>query len=191
MTIQTSIWLPPSCCGCRIQLTGDFTDGSVVAGVSYRHPIPFTVTAVKALNICVTHQPNAQAMMDTSVFFDTPQADALAVFLAAKSGATPAAAPVQNRGYLRYPIGNPTPDQCLYTFLSQHGGTVNRQPCGCTGFIFADEAGNTDFIQHPLHTRHCAHHQSDTPDLKQAQADCLAFAAQAAQIDAQSIAAKP
>lgn len=179
MTVQTCIWHPPSCCGCQLRITGDFNPGSVENGISYQHPTPYTITALEIVNCCADHDVNCKSMMDASVFFEVAQQNEIHSFLAQSQPSkrvTPKT--YQARGYLKYPIDNPTPAQCLYTFLSQYAGTKNTQPCGCTGHLFRDEQGNVEWRDHPKFTGHCDYHIDDTHDLQQARADCIEFAAQ-------------
>lgn len=180
MSIQTAIWIPPSLCGCQLQITADFPDGSVVNGVSYRHPKPFTITNIVILSQCSTpsHVAAAKAMVDTSRFFDAPTATpgSVQAWLDAKyPNVLPAS--VQNRGYLKYPIANPTPAQCLYTFLSMHKGQKHSYPCGCSAHEWIDDVGVLTHVKHPTNTAQCLCHQGDTVDMKNASADFTAYLA--------------
>src|SRR2546430_486325 len=109
MALRTAIWIPPSLCGCKLQITADFVDDSIVEGVSYRHPKPFTITDLKIVAVCSGHKVHLAEMPDTSRFCDDG---------------------VQHRGYLRYPIAHPTPAECLYTLLSMHRGQRHGYSCG-------------------------------------------------------------
>lgn len=154
--IQSAIWVPPSLCGCQLRMTADFTDGSVVDGVSYRHPKPFTVTDLQVVSVCAVHQPQTLVMLDISGLYD----------LDPITGDQK-----QSRGYLQHPISNPTDAQCLYTFLSQYGGQTQSFPCGCKGHQFFDESKNVSYLDHPRHSRKCIVHRNDTKDMKKAASD--------------------
>jgi len=180
--VQTAIWIPPSLCGCQLSMTAEWTDGSVVNGISYRHPkdpvkdtsIP-AITNLQIVSVCPTHQPQTLSMIDTSIFFDTqsPQ-DPLSLALSAQyPHIPPAAVKIQNRGYLHYPIANPTPAECLYTFLTQYRGQSHHLPCGCKGFQWVDEKGNASYMNHPLHKPvKCNFHTADDINMAQAHIDC-------------------
>lgn len=159
----TAIWIPPSLCGCQLQMTADFTDGSVVDGISYRHPKDAIkdkdatpITNLRIISACAAHLPQTLTMIDTSVFFDSDPING---------------GRKQNRGYLRYPIANPTSAECLYTFLSQYGGQTNSFPCGCKGHQFVDEHQNVTSLPHPVVTQKCQKHLNDTPEMAQAKLD--------------------
>lgn len=186
--IQTAIWIPPSLCGCQLQITGDFDSEQIHDGISYKHPKPFTITNLKILSVCADHEPQSLEMIDTGIFFDPVQAnEGVHAFLAQKKGVIASSIMRQNRGYLKYPIDNPTPAECLYTFLSQYSGTINRQSCGCSAFICGDEKGETAFVSHPLNSKQCDFHIGDTPDMKQAQADCADYLASIQEVDSKAI----
>ncbi len=159
--IQTAIWIPPSLCGCQLRMMADFTDSSVVDGISYRHPIPFTITDIQLVNICAKHKPNTLAMPSISGLMETDKITGL---------------PFQRRGYLKHPIVNPTPAQCLYTFLSQYSGGLHRHSCGCQSFWFGDEGVGKDkkviHLDHPRYTsQKCLVHKADDINMTKAQAD--------------------
>ncbi len=156
MTKQNAIWIPPSLCGCQLKMTAEFTEGSVVDGVSYRHPKPFTIIALDIVNVCAGHHPNTLTMIDTIGLFETDN----------YTGEM-----TQRRGYLSYPIASPTPAQCLYTFLAQYGGQTHSYPCGCKAHQFVDEKQNINYLPHPIHSKRCLKHKGDTHDMKHAAAD--------------------
>jgi hypothetical protein len=183
MPEQTKTWIPPSLCGCRLRITAEFT-GDESESVSYRHPKPFTVSNIQIIDVCPAHAPIAEKveMPDTSRFFDLPEPGAVDHFLAARTGVKPA--PRQTRGYLHYPIANPTGAECLYTALSMHRGQTHSLACGCQGFMHYDQdnhGANPDaagtYREHPAHTRRCDFHQGDTVDMAQARLDHEAYLA--------------
>lgn len=178
--IQTAIWIPPSLCGCQIKMTADFTEGSVVDGITYRHPIdpikaekPCYVSNLEIVNVCSSHKDKTLSMLDTSVFFDDPlESNQMLVFLYKKYPHIPRPSLAQNRGYLKYPINNPTPAECLYTFLSLQKGLNHGFPCGCYSFMTVDEKGKISHSQHPLYmVNKCIFHRNDNLEMEQAAND--------------------
>lgn len=166
--MTTAIWIPPSLCGCELRLTADFLDGSVINGISYRHPKPFSITDIEIVNICSGHQKQSLSMPDTSVLMEIDKYTGQ---------------PFQQRGYLQHPIANPSPAQCLYEFLSRFGGQTHGYPCGCSAHQFVDRTQNPSaitYLLHPLHTKKCLKHKNDTIDMQQAALDFQA--AQAAEV---------
>lgn len=156
MTIQTAIWIPPSLCGCQLQITADWTDGSVVNGISYRHPKPFTITDVQIVNMCAGCTPNSAAMPDVSHLYETSN-------ITGK--------PYQARGYLSHPIANPTAAHNLYQFLCSHGGQTHSFPCGCAAHMHIAPDGTATYLVKAGVTQKCINHQNDTIDMQQAKAD--------------------
>jgi hypothetical protein len=191
MSYQTLTWLPPSLCGCQIQLTGDFNPASIVNGnTCYQHPRPGSITGVVALNVCTTVPSHAQCynsatMPPTINYFTSPVAtknsvgtavNSIQAFLANKYPNNPAnTIAVQTSGYLQYPVLNQTADHCLYTLLSQSRGQRWAQPCGCSTHQWFDENGNMTYLKHPLNSNQCAWHQGDTLQMTQAVSDCTAY----------------
>ncbi len=146
-------WIPPSLCGCKLSIKADWTDGSIVDGLSYRHPKAFTITAIDIINVCDQHKPNTLAMPDVSGLYEVDN----------MTGGM-----VQRRGYLAHPIANPSHAQCLYQFLSQYGGQRHSYPCGCSGHQFVDENKNVSYLDHPINSQKCHAHKSDSQDMAQA-----------------------
>lgn len=182
--IQTAIWIPPSLCGCQLRITGDFIDGSVINGVSYKHPAQYTISNIDIVSVCDEHQPQTLEMPDTSVFFDTPDeiitlpdgtnfAPTLKSFLTQKYPDI-ALPRTQKRGYLQYPITDPTPAHNLYTHFWHYCGQTHGLPCGCHAHQFIN--GRTSdakhiYLDHPRHTHKCHFHHNDTVDMQNAKAD--------------------
>lgn len=176
--MQTITWVPPSVCGCQIRITGDFDPSQIHNGVSYKHPRPFSIMDLTIISVCMDHEPRMHSMIDTSVFF-SPRTDSIVQYLAEQTGQPPAAE-WQARGYLKYPIANPTPAECLYTFLSLFSGNSLALPCGCVGHQYGDETNyaeihkherrdkvrNIKFVHHHHFTKHCHFHKDDGHDLK-------------------------
>lgn len=152
--IQTTIWIPPSLCGCQLRITADWTSDSIKDGISYRHPIPFTIKAIEIVSVCPAH--DGVSMPDTLGLFEVDkETDTL----------------IQRRGYLKHPIANPTQAEILYTFLSQFNGQTHRLPCGCQSHQFIDENKEVRYLQHEKHTKKCHAHKHDTVDMEKAKDD--------------------
>lgn len=154
--IQTAIWVPPSMCGCQLSITADFVDGSVIDGVSYRHPVPFTIQDIQIISVCDHHKSHMDAMPDVSWLFEHDEETGTAT---------------QRRGYLKYPIESPTGAECLYTFLCKLGGQSRSYPCGCKAFQFIDHDKKMKHVDHPHHTKKCRNHKHDTADMAKAASD--------------------
>lgn len=140
-------WFSPSLCGCELKITGDFADP--VGGVSYAHPTPYTITDIEIINVYNEHKRFSEYMaLDENDFFDDDQ---------------------QYRGYLKYPIKDPTPAECLYTYLYTHSGQIHRMGCGCCAYVSTKRNARGEHIEgsikyhdyHPLHTKHCKRHHND------------------------------
>lgn len=174
---RTSIWIPPSLCGCQLQITADWANSDdIVNGVTYRHPTPFSITDIKIIgNACATHQPFTQSMIDTSIFFDDPEATPIGAYLSKLYPVDVRTETVQQRGYLKYPIDQPTAAHFLYTFLSQYNGQAWSIPCGCKTYQFFDENKNGVCLNHPIHSVKCTFHPNDTLDMQQAVLDWAAY----------------
>ena len=162
--LQTALWTPPSLCGCQFKITADFTDGSVVDGNSFRHPKPFSIIDIRLVNACEQHKQFAQVMPDVEHHYETDKFTGESY---------------QHRGYLKHPIANPTPAQCLYEYFYKHKGQIHGLICGCQAHQHIDEHGVFTYLPHPLHTRKCLKHKGDTHDMQQAMVDHKAAEAEA------------
>ena len=163
---NTAIWEPPCLCGCQLEITADFTDGSILKGIAYRHPIPFTIKRIAIEKVCEAHKPQTLSMPPTDHLFEIDRYTGK---------------PRQQRGYLQHPITKPTPAECLYQFLSQQGGQIHGYPCGCRTHQFVDHSGGEaviTYLQHPRHHRRCFQHADDTLDMQQAGIDHRALQAE-------------
>lgn len=165
--IKRSHWHPPSVCGCKFEIVADWVNDD-----GYRHPTPFTIQEIKLVNVCARHKQYALSMPDTSCFFDDISlTNPVVAFLSSKNPNIAHPAMIQNRGYLKYPIANPTPAECLYTYFTKHKGQVWGLPCGCSTFQWIDDKGNLEHIVHPVHHKRCHFHKEDTLDMTQAHTD--------------------
>lgn len=81
MTVQTAIWIPPSLCGCMLEMTAKwsdiipsrkitFSDGTIknMPVVLHKHPEQFSVTNIKIIHVCSKHKdcqaPSAERHME-------------------------------------------------------------------------------------------------------------------------------
>lgn len=160
---QTAIWIPPSLCGCQLRMTANFVPGSIIDGISYRHPIPFSITALDIVNVCNSHHSNTQAMTNIESLMETDKITGNSY---------------QQRGYLKHPIESPSAAECLYEFLSRYNGQTHSYPCGCKSHQFIDENKNIAYLKHPLHSKCCHKHKNDGIDMKHAATDFATTQAQ-------------
>ena len=152
--LQTVIWQPPTLCGCQFRITADWPEKQ--EAVTYRHPLPFTIQKIELVNVCDDHKEAMLQMPDTSGLFDI---DGMTGQL------------VQKRGYLRYPIENPTPAEILYTYFYFHKGQVRSFPCGCSGYQHIAPDGTVQYLVHPKRTGKCFIHTNDTDEMDDAEWD--------------------
>ncbi len=154
---QSAIWLPPSDCGCKIRIDADFPDGSVVNGFASRHPVPYTITSLEIVSCCDRHKSAIKGgMPDVDHLFDVCNI----------SGDD-----IQRRGYLKFPIEDPSDAEILYQYLCGHKGQVHSYPCGCRAYMWGDFSGNFHYIEKDGVTQKCLKHKNDTVDMAQAKAD--------------------
>lgn len=173
MTVQIAIWIPPSLCGCQLQMTADFTEGSVANGISYRHPIPYTISDIKIVSVCAEHQAQTLAMPDTSNLFEADLTGDVATFLI-KKYPNIVLSTTQRRGYLKYPLDNPTSGHNLYTYFWRYCGQTHGYPCGCRAYVFINDRTPDSphvYLDHPLYTKKCHFHHNDTVDMQNATSD--------------------
>lgn len=153
MTIQTTIWTPPSLCGCQLRITADWPEDQ--GNNTYRHPTPFTIKNIIIVNVCDNHN-NINSMSDVSHLYETNP----------HTGKQ-----FQQRGYLQHPIANPTQAQCLYQFLCSYNGQTHSFPCGCASHMWIDENGSATYLHKQEINRKCQQHINDAVDMRQAMAD--------------------
>lgn len=152
--LQTVIWDPPPLCDCRFLITADWPDYQ--GEITYKHPTPFTIQRIELISCCDEHKELCKEMPDVSELFDLDR----------KTNRMK-----QNRGYLRYPIENPTEAEILYTHFYFHGGQVRSFPCGCSAYQHVCPAGNISVMEHPIHSGKCFVHANDTPEMDDAEWD--------------------
>ncbi len=172
--MQTVTYIPPALCGCEFKITADFHD--VVNGVTYQRPTPFSIRNIEIVKCCDSHQQYKKKMIDTSLFFDTPEPSSHAVELMKKYPDIKIA-PKQSRGYLKYPIENPTEAEMLFTYHCLHKGQTHTLVCGCSAYQHKDDKGDIAYKDHPHHSKKCDFHPKDTVNMKQAHADHKALTA--------------
>lgn len=164
------IWICPALCGCELEITAEWPADSLVIdgnGRKTSHMFPKGmvgkqgqekqfIQSINVVNICPLHIGLDQTMPDTSGFFDMNNDDG---------------ALRQNRGYLLYPIANPTPGEILFTNLYGFLGRRQRSAtCGCEMYnpVQTDQRReNVVELAHrknPHLTKKCRHHLNDTDD---------------------------
>lgn len=175
MAVKTLTWIAPKLCGCKLRIRADFVEGAdntkiidnetingmpIIRGPgqgkeTYQQPIPHTIESLEIVSVCDEHKEHTKKMyFDQLDFFDLDHTGK---------------AYVQKRGYLSYPIKNPTSAEMLYTYLYSHGGTNHTLPCGCKTYFNWDKNAKGEFIEgtikyhenHPLNTSRCLRHHND------------------------------
>ncbi len=147
MVSDTRIWLCPALCGCELSITASWVDDQADndgtgRAVSFRHPVPNTITNIVVENACVEHTP-----LRTAPFPADPYFGAL--------------------GYIRPIPANPTEGERLYIHLYRYTGQVLKpDTCDCRLYQHADRATRTLAVpkRHHKHSRKCQHHLTDTDD---------------------------
>lgn len=152
---QAVVWIPPTLCGCKLRITARWVD-DVSGGISYRHPIPGSIQRVQLMNVCPRHGNAKIEPVDPW------------------GGGRP--------GYMTIPA-NPSRSERLYIELARYSGMTHTIPlCGCQAHVCWDTAQSQEerehvYLDHPVHTRHCARHQHDGPDILAARRDYSAHLA--------------
>ena len=145
MIRATRIWICPAICGCELNIAASWVDpapdddGSGRA-VSFRHPVPNTITGVTVVSVCVEHAP-----MTTAPFPPDPYYGAL--------------------GYIRPIPVSPTEGERLYIHLYRYTGqTLKPDTCDCKLYQPVDRGTNVVDLprRHGKHSRKCQHHTADT-----------------------------
>ncbi len=115
-------------CGCELEIRAVWPKGAVNNGISYRHPIPFTITHIDIVNVCADHQHVLNE---------------------------PAITSWHRTGYIKLPIENPTDAQKLYVYLWRYSGQKIVTPiCDCSIYGVCEDDGvvkkDLDIKEHPL-----------------------------------------
>lgn len=140
--METRIWIAPPLCGCEISLTAQWVGPIDIDDrgreVSYRHPIPFTITELAIMSTCPAHDALRHADPTVDPWPDRP-------------------------GYLRRPLVNPSEAALLYMGLwGENGQSQELDSCGCViHYIQSETAGDIIVVHHPKHTIKCRHHRRD------------------------------
>ena len=150
-------WLCPHLCGCAIEMDANFIDEGLenIDGVlvSHRHPIPFTITSMNIISVCLAHQPLLTAPIDEAQFLDYDEEKE---------------AFVQNRGYVRVPLLNPSDAERLYINLYTCSAQLWKPlTCNCELYVCTDRndaEGNSHLIKKHSYTKRCKHHKNDTDE---------------------------
>ena len=75
----------------------------------------------------------------------------------------------QVRGYMCYPIAQPTAADYLYTNLYTQTGMTHQMDCGCVAYVSANRTSKNEVDDksikyhehHPWHTKRCMRHHND------------------------------
>ncbi len=163
--VELGMWECPTLCGCRILLDAKWLDGDIQPdGLSYRHPIPFTIRYLELEHCCEEHRPALQynvAGIYEHVFAKKTSFSRSELQTVRNEWGNK----IQVSGYLNYPIYNPRPVERLYTYLWRYCGNVWRpDTCGCQiykSFDRFDTEKSEKFHEHPLHSQWCDLHLFD------------------------------
>lgn len=137
-------------CGCALSVRAQWPSAPD-AGVSYRHPVPGTITAVALANTCAAHDGLRTAALPADPYFGA-------------------------RGYLALPEDRSTLTEAerLYVHLFRFSAQVARlDTCGCRIYEVHDRGGAEPRARraHAKHTVKCAVHDDDDDDHTDARAD--------------------
>ena len=145
MIRATRIWICPALCGCELRIAASWVDAQpdedgTGRAVSFRHPVPNTLTDVTVVSVCVEH-----AALTTAPFPADPYYGAL--------------------GYIRPVPANPTEGERLYIHLFRFTGQKFKpDTCDCRLYQHVDRANNVvaEPRRHVKHSLKCQHHVDDT-----------------------------
>ncbi len=163
--VDLAEWVCPALCGCRIVIEAKWLDGDIQPnGLSYRHPIPFTIRSLELAEVCEEHRPALQyniAGIYEHVFVKKSSFSRSELLTARNEWGNK----IQVAGYLNYPIYSPRPVDRLYTYLWRYCGNLLRpDTCGCQIYKSFDRfnpASSEKFHEHPLHSQWCDAHLFD------------------------------
>jgi hypothetical protein len=134
---------------------GEIRDNTVFGNIAGSR-----IQAIEVLKVAPRYERWLHEMPDTSRFFYSKETDISANPSETEKQLADLRHGVhQQRGYLKYPIANPTPGDMLFTALCSTRGQSHTLPeCGCQSYEWFDEAGNGHIIDHPIYTRKCILH---------------------------------
>lgn len=154
-SVYTALWIAPALCGCSILIRGCWDACDIIDGKSYCYPHVKKkgTEVIKIVSMCKDHEPHSKAMYFNQEDFITRHWDGTIAY---------------QRGYLNYPIENPTPAEMLFTYHYRHSPMGHRMPCGCFAYVTKDRfaTGQDEGVikyheHHPIHTRRCLRHHND------------------------------
>ena len=192
MPVQATVtWVCPSLCGCKLDITAQWTE--VTSAESYRHPIPGTVTGVAIRTVCATHDSFRTDPLATDPYDGRPgyiqvttQANLRRVrrYLSDVEAADPEGVlfeivdgvKVPYREILPPGVRDPmtvTEAERVYIHLSRYAGQRWRpDTCGCVMYQVVDQfTGKVVAVPHAQYTRKCKHHRNDDDTHTQAVAE--------------------
>lgn len=135
---ETRTWVCPKLCGCELKITAQWASEVKEDGKMYQHPVGFTITYISIENVCAEHLPLTESIGPDPY------------------GGKP--------GYIKLPINDPTPAQCLYVNLYHCHGSRHRLLCGCQWYEYCDkhDIDNTrETKEHPHKTVRCEDHANE------------------------------
>lgn len=178
--LNTVLYIPPSL-DCELLITTeDWPENLTTFPYGQRDGIPITyrrmgelrdsfgnivgtrIKSIEVLKVAPRYERWTREMPDASRFFYDKETDLTAypteddIRLAELRHMKD-----QVRGYLKYPIENPTPGERLFTFLCFTRSQSVGQPCGCQQHQWFDEKGAGPFLlDHPCYTKVCRLHET-------------------------------
>lgn len=154
---ETRNWICPEMCGCELKIIGTW-----IFPIDYvsANPSRGSVRSVDIVNVCDTHLPLLSQPIDETVFFSGDDGNPIL---------DENDQPIQVRGYLTYPITNPSDGEKLYSYLSRYGIFFNTlDTCGCKT---SDSVNGYDGTRRPVchpQMKKCKLHKADDDLLTQA-----------------------
>jgi len=147
MTRATRIWICPALCGCELHISASWVDAQADddgsgRSVSFRHPVPNTITGITVGTVCAVH-----ASLTTAPFPADPYYGSL--------------------GYIRPIPASPTEGERLYIHLYRYTGQkLKVDTCDCRLYQQADRASGAlvNVKRHAKHSQKCLHHASDADE---------------------------
>lgn len=167
--MEKRIWIPPCFCGCEFEITAEWTEPAIIDAegrpISYLHPKSRTydpvskhytsyVSEVKSLKVCPQHSKKIGQPIGKDPYKGLP-------------------------GYIDYDR-DLTNSEKLYIYFFRYSGQIWKpDTCECTIYMsiireeFIEEGENViEFLPHPIHTKKCSIHSSDTDLHSQAILEC-------------------
>lgn len=160
IAVREALWIPPTLCGCQLQITAQWTANSVLPeGVAFQHPIPYTVEGVKIVSVCAAHAAHC-----TTPIPDDPYAGGRPGYIHLSNQPKRVWRDAFGRktsGPIPLDVHRASEAERLYVHLARFTGNVHRpDTCACTQyFCFESHKPNEAvFLNHPLHSDRCPRH---------------------------------